>query len=85
MPGIWTTPPNSASVGARPLNQGRLPAFEKNSRRFPDTKGWAYAAFDYDPASDAFQPDATGTVTCGFACHTGVANKDYIFTAYGKR
>ena len=58
---------------------------EKNSRRFPDTKGWAYAAFDYDPASDAFKPDATGTVTCGFTCHTGVANKDYIFTAYGKR
>jgi hypothetical protein len=58
---------------------------EKNSRRFPDTKGWAYAAFDYDPASDAFKPDATGTVTCGFACHTGVANKDYIFTSYGKR
>jgi hypothetical protein len=21
---------------------------EKNSKRFPDTKGWAYAAFDYD-------------------------------------
>jgi len=58
---------------------------EKNSRRFPDTKGWAYAAFDYDPASDTFKPDPTGAVSCGFACHTGVATKDYIFTAYGKR
>jgi hypothetical protein len=58
---------------------------EKNSKKYPDTKGWAYAAFDYDPASDAFKPDATGTVNCGFACHTGVAAKDYIFTAYGKR
>jgi len=58
---------------------------EKNSKRFPDTKGWAYAAFDYDPASDAFRPDPTGVVTCGFACHTRVAVKDYIFTAYGKR
>jgi hypothetical protein len=58
---------------------------EKNSRRFPATKGWAYAAFDYDPASDAFKPDAAGAVTCGFACHTKVADKDYIFTAYGKR
>src|ERR1700683_3587666 len=58
---------------------------EKNSKKFPDTKGWAYAAFDYDPASDTFKPDPTGAVNCGFACHTGVAAKDYIFTAYGKR
>ena len=58
---------------------------EKNSKKFPDTKGWAYAVFDYDPASDTFKTDKTGTVTCGFACHTGVAAKDYIFTAYGKR
>jgi hypothetical protein len=58
---------------------------EKNSKRFPDTKGWAYAVFDYDPASDTFKPDASGVVNCGFACHTGVAAKDYIFTAYGKR
>src|SRR5277367_1285982 len=58
---------------------------EKNNKRFPNTKGWAYAAFDYDPASDTFKPDPTGVVTCGFACHTIVAAKDYIFTAYGKR
>jgi hypothetical protein len=58
---------------------------EKNSKKFPDTKGWAYAVFDYDPASEAFKPDATGVVNCGFACHTRVAAKDYIFTAYGKR
>jgi len=58
---------------------------EKNSKRFPDTKGWAYAAFDYDPSSDTFKPDPTGVVGCGFACHTRVATKDYIFTAYGKR
>src|SRR5580692_6643383 len=24
---------------------------EKNTKKFPSTKGWAYAAFDYDPAS----------------------------------
>ena len=58
---------------------------EKNNKRFPATKGWAYAAFDYDPASDTFKPDPTGAVNCGFACHTAVAAKDYIFTAYGKR
>ena len=58
---------------------------EKDTKRFPDTKGWAYAAFDYDPASDTFKPDPTGVVTCGFACHSSVAAKDYIFTAYSKR
>ena len=57
-----------------------------NGKSFPDgSKGWAYAAFDYVPASDTFKPNATGVVNCGFACHTRVANKDYIFTAYGKR
>jgi Cytochrome P460 len=58
---------------------------EKNTRKFPGTKGWAYAAFDYEPASDTFKPDPTGVVTCGFTCHSRVAAKDYIFTAYGKR
>jgi hypothetical protein len=58
---------------------------EKNEQRFPKTKGWAYAVFDYEPASDKFKPDASGVVDCGFACHTRVAAKDYIFTAYGKR
>ena len=58
---------------------------EKDNKRFPDTKGWAYAAFEYDPASDAFKPGATGVVNCGFACHSAVAPKDYIFTSYGKR
>jgi hypothetical protein len=58
---------------------------EKDSKRFPNTKGWAYAVFDYNPASNKFAPDATGVVNCGFACHTIVAKKDYIFTAYGTR
>ena len=58
---------------------------EKNTKKFPSTKGWAYAAFDYDPASDTFKPDPTGVVSCGFTCHSRVASKDYIFTAYGKR
>lgn len=58
---------------------------EKDTTRFPDTKGWAYAVFDYNPASDTFTPDASGTVNCGFECHTIVASKDYIFHSYQKR
>lgn len=57
---------------------------EKDSKRFPKTHGWAYAQFTYDPASDTFKPSVTGP-ECGFACHTKVAAKDYIFTAYPKR
>jgi hypothetical protein len=58
---------------------------EKDSKKFPATKGWAYAVFDYNPASDTFKPDPTGVVNCGFACHTRVAAKDYIFTGYPSR
>jgi hypothetical protein len=58
---------------------------EKDSKRFPGTKGWAYAVFDYNPASDSFKPNPTGVVNCGFACHTRVAAKDYIFTGYPPR
>ncbi|HXZ45206.1 MAG TPA: cytochrome P460 family protein [Pseudolabrys sp.] len=57
---------------------------EKDSKRFPDTSGWAYAQFLYDVASDTFAPMGSET-RCGYACHTTVAAKDYIFTAYPKR
>jgi hypothetical protein len=56
----------------------------RDSKRFSDTGGWGYAQFNYDAASDAFTPDGSGS-NCGFACHTIVAAKDYVFTAYGKR
>ena len=64
---------------------GHFPHREGHQEIPGATKGWAYAVFDSDPAADTFKPDATGVVNCGFACHTKVAAKDYIFTAYGKR
>lgn len=57
---------------------------EKDTKRFPDTNGWAYAQFDYDAASDTFTPNGNDA-KCGYACHTTAAAKDYIFTAYPKR
>ena len=64
----------------------------KDSKRFADSGGWGWAVFEYDAASDTFRP---GTLTdkppqgndakCGFACHTTVKTKDYVFTAYAKR
>ena len=57
---------------------------EKDTKRFPDTHGWAYANFVYDAASDTFTPEGTEP-NCGYACHTVMADQDYIYTAYPKR
>ena len=57
---------------------------ERDSKRFPDSGGWGYAQFNYDAAADAFTPEGSGS-NCGYSCHTIVAAKDYIFTAYPKR
>jgi hypothetical protein len=57
---------------------------EKDSKRFPDSAGWGYALFNYDNASATFAPDGSGS-NCGFACHTIVAKKDYIFHPYQNR
>jgi hypothetical protein len=56
----------------------------RDSTRFKDTGNWGYAQFDYDAASETFKPYGTGA-DCGHACHTIVKDKDYVFTAYGKR
>ena len=64
----------------------------KDSKRFADSGGWGYAVFDYDTASDTFAPGTTADnppqgndAKCGFACHTIVKTRDYVFTDYGKR
>ena len=61
-----------------------LDTMAKDSKRFASTGGWGYGEFDYDSASDAFRPLGTGP-GCGFACHTKVASKDYVFTRFPKR
>jgi hypothetical protein len=67
-----------------PDTQKDVDFIEKDSKRFPDTHGWAYAEFGYDVASDTFTPTQTDA-KCGAACHEIAAAKDYIFTAYGHR
>jgi hypothetical protein len=57
---------------------------EKDSKRFPDTHGWAYGNFLYDAVSDTFKSEEDDA-KCGYACHTVVAAQDYIYTAYPKR
>ncbi len=58
---------------------------EKDSKRFAKSGGWGYAVFNYDPASDKFSADPKSLSDCGFACHTPVKAKDYIFHPYQKR
>jgi len=58
---------------------------EKDSKRFAKCGGWGYAVFNYDPASDKFTADPKSPSDCGFACHTPVKAKDYIFHPYQKR
>jgi hypothetical protein len=64
----------------------------KDSKRFADSGGWGWAAFQYDAASDSFrpstqadQPPQANDAKCGLACHTIVRTRDYVFTDYGKR
>ena len=57
---------------------------EKDSKRFPDTGGWGYAVFNYDPATAKFTPDAA-PADCGQSCHVAVKSKDYVFHPYQKR
>jgi Cytochrome P460 len=58
---------------------------EKDSKRFAKSGGWGYAVFNYDAKSDTFSPDAKSFSDCGYACHTPVKAKDYIFHPYQKR
>jgi hypothetical protein len=64
----------------------------KDSKRFADSAGWGWGAFEYDAATDAFRPAGTADkppqgndAKCGLACHTVARKNDYVFTAYGKR
>jgi hypothetical protein len=75
-----------------PGTQANVDFMVKDSKRFADSGGWGWGAFEYDAASNTFRP---GTLTdkppqgndakCGFACHTIVKTRDYVFTDYGHR
>jgi hypothetical protein len=75
-----------------PGTQADVDFMEKDSKRFADSGGWGWAVFDYDAASNTFTPGTMAgkppqgnDAKCGFACHTAVKTKDYVFTAYAHR
>jgi mono/diheme cytochrome c family protein len=64
----------------------------RDSKRFQDSGGWGYGVFEYDPASSQFRlgnlsdkPPQGNDAKCGFACHTIVKARDYVFTDYQHR
>jgi hypothetical protein len=64
----------------------------KDGKRFSDSGGWGWAVFNYDEASKTFtpgtmadRPPQANDAKCGFACHTIVKTRDYVFTEYGPR
>jgi hypothetical protein len=64
----------------------------KDSKRFAQSGGWGWAAFEYDAASRTFKsattadkPPQGNDAKCGFGCHTIVKTRDYVFTDYGSR
>jgi hypothetical protein len=90
----WIPQKNEAEPG-QPLVPNTLHDADfmvKDSKRFADSGGWGYAAFEYDAASETFRP---GTLTdnppqandakCGAGCHTAAKASDYVFTSYQKR
>jgi hypothetical protein len=90
----WVAKKDEAQPG-EPVVPGVLHDIDfmvKDSKKFSDSGGWGYAQFDYDPGSETFKPgDAQSEppqehdAKCGFACHTIVASKDYVFTVYPTR
>jgi mono/diheme cytochrome c family protein len=75
-----------------PDTQHDVDLMEKDSKRFQDSGGWGYGVFEYEPASGTFRlgnlsdkPPQGNDAKCGFACHTIVKNRDYVFTDYQHR
>lgn len=92
---IHWSPKTQETEPGQPVVPGTLHDIDfmvKDSKRFADSGGWGWAAFEYDAASDTFRPaDLTATppqghdAKCGFACHTIVKSHDFVFTEYPKR
>jgi hypothetical protein len=89
----WTPKQNEFFPGTTvPDKLANIDFMVKDTNRFADSGGWGYGVFDYDTASDTFKPGTLASVPpqgndarCGFACHTQVKSRDYVFTNYGRR
>jgi hypothetical protein len=90
----WLAKKAEAEPG-QPLIAGTLHDIDfmvKDGKRFSESGGWGYGAFEYEDASKTFRPATTADqppqandAKCGFACHTVVAKQDYVFTQFPAR
>ena len=90
----WKVKQNDLQPGQpqQPTTQDDVDFMVKDSKRFADSGGWGYAFFKYDaktdtftPATTADQPPQANDAKCGFACHTIVKSRDFVFTDYAPR
>jgi hypothetical protein len=90
----WNAKTNEEEPGqpAVPGTQHDVDFMLKDSKRFADSGGWGWAAFEYDAVSNKFRPadmhdkpPQGNNAQCGYACHTVVQKRDYVFTEYGTR
>lgn len=92
---IHWIPKKEESFPGQPIMPGTLHDvgfMMKDSKRFADSGGWGWGAFDYDEASGTFKPANAASrppqgndAKCGLACHAGVVTRDYVFTVHRKR
>jgi hypothetical protein len=90
----WNAIVNASEPGAPavPGAQTNVDFMLKDSKRFANSGGWGYGAFEYDAASNKFrpanlkdEPPQGNDAKCGYACHSAAKSKDYVFTNYGHR
>jgi hypothetical protein len=92
---IHWNPKKNVSAPGQPLVPDTLHDIDfmvKDSKRFSDSGGWGYGAFEYENASGTFRPATTADqppqandAKCGFGCHTIVTKRDYVFTEYARK
>jgi hypothetical protein len=90
----WAARKNETAPGT-PLVAGALHDVDfmvKDNKKYADSGGWGYGAFEYEAATDSYRPGNTtdsppqsNDAKCGAACHTVVKNRDYVFTEFPKR
>ena len=92
---IHWNPKTQAREPGQPTVPGTLHDVDfmvKDSKRFADSGGWGWGAFEYNAATGTFRaanatdkPPQGNDARCGFACHTIVKSRDFVFTEYPRR
>jgi hypothetical protein len=83
---IHWIPKTSEAVPGQPLVPETLHDADfmvKDSKRFADSGGWGYGAFEYDSATETFRigtgtdkPPQANDAKCGASCHTAAKTRD---------